>query len=341
MKKIFFIITFFIIGLIFVFIVLMLVWPVKTASNIKCGLSFSQKQSAALGLDWKENYLAILNELKPKYLRLSTHWDLIEVEPGYYNFSDLDWQIEQARENNVSLILAIGMRTPRWPECHLPNWVKNLSTREQQDKVNELIKQIILRYRDEATIIAWQVENEPFFLFGECPARQKGFLDEEVKLVKSLDNRPIITTDSGEWSFWIKTAKRGDIFGISLYRRVWSTTFSFVHKIFPFIPAGFYFDYPFPPQFYSLRVKMIEKLLNKRVIVAELQAEPWLAQSLTNFSEEFTRTMDFEKFKEMIEFAKKTGLDEFYLWGSEWWYFMKIKQNDLRFWEEAAQLLKE
>lgn len=325
-------------------LVIVLIWskffiPDTIVSKIKWGVSFSQKQSEALGLDWRENYLAILNDLKVKFLRISVHWDLIEPIENQYDFSDLDWQINKAREAGAQIILAIGMKTPRWPECHLPDWANNLSPEKQQERVNNLIREIVLRYKDEETIVAWQIENEPFFPFGECPKRKKGFLNEEIKIVKSLDNRKIITTDSGEWSFWIKTAKRGDVFGISLYRRVWSTTFSFLHKIFPFIPDGFYLTYPFPPEFYSIRVKILEKLLNKKVIVAELQAEPWnpVATSVS-LQEEQKKTMDLEKFKEMINFAQKTGLDEFYLWGAEWWYWLKTKQNNLLFWEEAKKL---
>jgi hypothetical protein len=38
--------------------------------------------------------------------------------------------------------------------------------------------------------------------------------------------------------------------------------------------------------------------------------------------------MDFKKFKENIDFAKKTGLDTIYLWGVEWWYWLKEKGNE-------------
>jgi hypothetical protein len=30
-------------------------------------------------------------------------------------------------------------------------------------------------------------------------------------------------------------------------------------------------------------------------------------------------------FKKYVNFAQKTGFDEVYLWGVEWWYFMKEK----------------
>jgi len=48
--------------------------------------------------------------------------------------------------------------------------------------------------------------------------------------------------------------------------------------------------------------------------------------------------MNLERFQINIEFSKKTGLDTFYLWGAEWWYWMKIKQNQPEIWQEAKKL---
>ena len=50
------------------------------------------------------------------------------------------------------------------------------------------------------------------------------------------------------------------------------------------------------------------------------------------------KTMNIDIFKENIDFAKQTGLDKFYLWGSEWWYWMKEEQGQVQIWEEAKKL---
>jgi hypothetical protein len=104
---------------------------------------------------------------------------------------------------------------------------------------------------------------------------------------------------------------------------------------------GIYLNYPFPPVFYWRKAQLVKKFFNKDVINVELQAEPWgpkASQDLTK--EEREKTMSLEKFKENIEFAKKTGLKEFYLWGGEWWYWLKTKQNDKRIWNEAKLLFR-
>ena len=48
--------------------------------------------------------------------------------------------------------------------------------------------------------------------------------------------------------------------------------------------------------------------------------------------------MDLSQFRKNIEFAEKTGFKRFYLWGSEWWYWLKITKGDSNIWEETKKL---
>jgi hypothetical protein len=307
----------------------LLIGKPPVAKDITWGVNFSQKHAQLLGLDWKETYLAFLDDLKVKNLKVAAHWDLIEPDDGNFNFEDLDWQINEAEKRDTKILLAIGMKTPRWPECHIPDWAKGLDKTQQQEKVLKMLEKIVLKYKDSQTIKYWQVENEPFFPFGECPWVDKVFFKKEVDLVKSLDSlkRPIVVTDSGEGSLWITAARFGDIVGTTMYKRVW------------FRQIGIYVHYPFPPTFYWRKSKIIKKLFNKEVMVVELQAEPWGPKTLYDSPiEEQKKTMNLEQFRENINFAKRTGLRGFYLWGSEWWYWLKTKQNDDSIWEEARKL---
>lgn len=297
------------------------------AEKITFGINFSQKHSQNLDLDWKEAYLAFLDDLEVKNIKLLTHWDLIESEKDKYTFEDLDWQVEMAEEKGANLILVIGIKTGRWPECHIPQWAQDLPKEEQQKEILEVIKQVILKYKDRAPVWAWQVENEAFFSFGECPWTDIDFLKKEIDLVKSLDSKPIIISDSGEFSFWIRAARLGDMVGTTLHRRVW------------FKELGIYVRYPFTPSYYWRRAEIIRKFFGKKVISVELQAEPWGPTLLYWLPlEEQEKTMNLKQFKKNIEFAEKTGLDTFYLWGAEWWYWMKAKQNQPEIWQEAKKL---
>ena len=302
---------------------------VSEAENISWGINFSQKHAENLGLDWKETYSALLNDLNVKKIKIASYWDLVEPGDGVYSFEDLDWQIEKAEEKEAEILLVIGMKSPRWPECHIPFWAKELKEEEQKEKILIFIKEVILRYKEKNFIFAWQIENEPFFSFGKCSWSDKNFLKEEIALVKSLDPyRPIIISESGEGSLWIQAAQVGDMVGTTIYKKIW------IEKIRQ------YFTYFLPPVFYHRKSQMVEKLFGKEVICVELQAEPWGPKLLYDCSiEEQLKTMNLEQFQKNIEFAKKTGFDTFYFWGAEWWYWMKEVHNQPEIWNEAKQLL--
>lgn len=301
----------------------------KPAENIDWGVVFSQKHAKYLGLDWQETYLALLDDLKVKNVKVASYWDLIEPQEDNYDFTDLDWQVEKAKEHGAEILLVVGMKSARWPECHIPGWAGNLSKEQQQEKILKFLEAAVLHYQNSDVIKGWQVENEPFFVFGECPWADKEFLKKEVALIKSLDvkQRPVVISDSGEGPFWFNAAKIGDTVGITMYKKVWVSQ------------LGFYFTYPFPPVFYHRKAELIRRFFDKEVICVELQAEPWGPRLLYDTPlEEQQKTMNLEQFRYNIEFAKRTGLKEFYLWGAEWWYWMKNQQGQGTIWEEARKL---
>jgi hypothetical protein len=316
----------FILFLLLVFCFYLFIGKAPQAEKIEWGVVFSQKHAQLLGLDWKKTYLEILDDLKVKNIKILTHWDLLEPENNNFYFDNLDWQIEEAQKRSAKLILVLGIKTGRWPECHIPKWVQKLPDREREKEVLEYLKIVIERYKQKESIWAWQIENEPFFPFGKCPKIEKTFVKKEIELVKSLDKRPIIFADSGEFSFWFTAARFGDIIGTTLHRKVY------------FKEIKRYISYPFPPVYYWRKAKIIEFLFGKKVINSELQAEPWCKSLIYNCPlKEQKITMDLEQFKKNLEFAKKTGFDKFYFWGVEWWYWLKEK-GDNKIWQQAKNL---
>ncbi len=299
-------------------------------NELEYGITFSKKQAESLGLDWQKVYLSAMDELNIKKIRLPAYWN--EIEPrdnGEHCWDDMDWLISQSEEREVEIILAIGGRLPRWPECHFPEWTDNFSKEEREEKILNYIKKVINRYKENKNIVAWQIENEPFLAhFGDCPKLDKNFLDKEIELTKSMDSRPIVITDSGELSIWIPAARRANIFGTTMYRDTYSRHLKR------------YIHYPIAPGFFRFK-KNITSVFAKpdKWIVIELQAEPWGPvpyQDLTK--EERNRTMNLTKFKKIIEFARMAGFKEFYLWGVEYWYWEKKVNGDDGMWEEAKKL---
>lgn len=321
-------IIFFLLVILLVLISYFFIGTAPRAEKITFGVNFSQKHVQNFGLNWKKAYTELLYDLKVKDIKLITFWDLIEKNQDEFNFEDLDWQIEQAEIKNAKILLVIGMKTGFWPECHIPRWAETLDKEEQQERILNLLEKIVLRYKEKSAITVWMVENEPLFHFGECPWIDKNFLKQEVEFVKSLDPaRPVLVSDSGEWSFWIEAAKLGDIVGTTIYKKAWMKE------------INNYISYGFPSVFYWRKSQIIKKIFNKDVICVELQAEPWCPDRLYNCSlEEQNKTMNLELFNKNIEFAKNTGLDKFYLWGSEWWFWSKEIHKDVEIWEQARKL---
>ncbi len=322
------IIIFFIILLFLIF--LLSRGYVYEKKDLEYGVTFSKKQAEELDLDWQETFRALL-DLGVKKLRLPAYWSEIEPANGQFNWQELDWQLEQADKKGAEVILAIGGRLPRWPECHFPDWAENLTKAQREQKILEYIEKVVLRYIGENCIMAWQIENEPFLShFGDCPEFSRKFLDKEVALVRSFDDRPIVITDSGELSFWIPAARRADIFGTTMYR----DTYSKVLKR--------YIHYPIRPGFFRFKKNITDIFAHPdKWIVIELQAEPWGPIPFQNLSEEErSRTMDLEKFREILEFSRQAGFKEFYLWGAEWWYWEKVANGDDSMWNEAKMLFK-
>lgn len=317
----------FIILLFFVFILSR--GKIYQGDELKYGVTFSKKQAQDVGLDWKNLYLEILNDLGVKKIRIPIYWNEVEKENNKYAFDDIDWQINEAFKNNAEIILVVGGRLPRWPECHFPSWTDNISVAEREDETIDYIKNIISRYKNKENIIAWQVENEPFLShFGNCPKLNKAFLDKEIETVRELDDRPILITDSGELSVWIPAAKRGDWFGTTMYKNTYSQHLKrYVH-------------YPIKPGFFRFKKNLTNIFASpQKWIVIELQAEPWGPVPYQNLSEaEKDMTMNESKFKEIIDFSSQTGFNEFYLWGVEWWAWEKEHNNNPKIWEEAKKL---
>jgi hypothetical protein len=302
-----------------------------SAEEQEWGISFSHTHAEYLGFDWKEMYLDILNDLKPKTIRLMTYWDVIEQEKGIFDFQAVDEMLIEAGKQGVHVILVVGRKQPRWPECHNPDWFSDYSIKEQEEAQLAMVKRVVEHFRQFDAIKIWQVENEPLFNFGrDCTKTAKVLLEEEVTIVRSLDSRPVIVTDSGELGRWLPTAliAKPDIFGTTMYR--------VVHN-----PITGYIRYPLPPGFIKIKAGVLNfftPITDIRGV--ELQAEPWFIDGVfkTSLEDQYS-LMNPKLFQENIEYARNTGLKAHYLWGVEWWYWMAKEHNDWGMWDVARQLL--
>src|SRR2546429_1998772 len=170
--------------------------PVKAhgvAAPVQVGISFSPSRAGYLGLDYRSAFKR-LEAMHFRVIRLSSYWDQVDKE-GY---DQLDWLMNEAQRARQPIVLTVGMKALGWPEFYVPASVTDLTTLNQgQDVASDaslraatlaFVEATVLRYRDNPTLVGWQIENEPFNRAG--PQRlwiDAGFLRDEISSVRQLD----------------------------------------------------------------------------------------------------------------------------------------------------------
>lgn len=297
------------------------------------GASFIPAYAESLGLDPQETMDALINDLGIRHFRLVSYWNQAEPAQGQYDFSLLDWQFQKAEAVGAKVTLSLGLRQPRWPECHMPEWAKQLpsGTAEGtwQKHLEKYIGEVVNRYKGSPALDSYQLENEYFLRgFGICTDFSRERLVNEFNLVKQLDPYHTLIVARSNNALGMPIGQpTPDEFGISIYKRVWDANLT-----------KRYLEYPFPAWFYGFVAGGQKILTGKDMIIHELQAETWPPnhQSIQETSlEEQNKSFNAERFDHRVEFGKATGMREIYLWGAEYWYYRKVKLNDPSLWEVA------
>ncbi len=295
------------------------------------GLNFSPELAEYLGFAPEPLFRQMLDDFRPPSLRLTAYWETLEPTPGKFDFSSIDAMLRETDKRGTKVILVLGHKQPRWPECHHPTWYEKLSPAAQSGAVLTMLRSAVEHFKQFSSIQAWQIENEPFFPYGpNCPAVPAGLFVQELALVKSLDLRPLVATDSGEKGAWLPTVWAGaDIFGSTMYRTVYQNK------------QGKYLTYPIPPALYRIRAGILETFSGVReVFNVELQAEPWFATSPFDTPwEKQAALMNPGLFAEYVDYARQVGFAENYFWGVEWWYWAFV-QGHPEMWQTAKDFFQ-
>lgn len=309
--------------LLVIFLTLLDGWFAPVA-HPQYGASFSKLRADELGIDWKANFTALLDDLHLKHFRLMSYWSEFEPARGHFDFSDLDWQMSQAAQHHAKVTLVIGVRQPRWPECYQPAWADQLQGNAWKQALYAYMEVVIKRYQHHPALATWQLENEPLNnWFGRCPAADATRLKEEFALVRKLDpSHPIVITLSDEHGLPINPPVP-DAYGFSVYRTIYNAWGG----------VGFYFTYPAPLWYHRLRATIITAIHQRPTYIHELQLEPWGPKDTKLLSiQEQDRSMSAAEIHQNITFGRKLGMQQVDLWGSEWWYWRKVHFNDSSIW---------
>lgn len=306
----------------------------QVGKPVKLGVTYIADYAESLGLNSKQTFIAILDDLNVKQLRLVSYWSDIESTQGTYDFTQLDWQFQQAKSHGAVVSLAIGLRQPRWPECHIPSWASNESVNVWQPQLEQFMVAVINRYKAYPNLVSYQLENEFFNAFGDCTNFDRSRLASELALVKKLDSsHPVIISRSDNYAGFSLRQPLPDEIGISVYRRVWDAQIS--HR---------YAQYPFPSWYYGFLAGTQKLLTGKDSIIHELQAEPWPpnGKNITDISlAEQNKSFDAKQLTERVKFAENTGIKTIDLWGAEYWYYRSTVLHDPSVWTAAKQVFSD
>lgn len=312
-------------------------WYIDKNANtpLRVGATFIPNYVRYFEMDPKVTLDAIINDLGVKQLRLVSYWSDIENNRGTYNFDELDWQMKMAEDNGVKVSLALGLRQPRWPECHMPAWAQELPGTQWYKPLEDFIAATVNRYKDSPALESYQLENEYFLkAFGICYDFNRDRLVSEYELVKRLDtNTPVVVTMSNNAIGTPIGDPKPDKWAISVYKRVWDKTIS-----------RRYFEYPIPAWYYAFRAGFTELTRGRPVFIHELQTEAWTPDTFGGTKEspieEQYKSMNAEMLVDRIAYGKATGMRSFDMWGVEWWYWLKTVKNEPAIWETGKTELR-
>ena len=293
------------------------------------GTSFIPDYASYLGVDPQQTLDALLG-IGVKHLRLVSYWSDYEPAPGQYDFSQLDWQFHMAEAAHARVSLSVGLRQPRYPECHAPSWVDTTKPSSQwQPQLEAFMTQVVNRYKDSPALDSYQIENE-FFLkgFGICTNFDRARLVSEYNLVRRLDlkHQLIINRSNNGIGIPLGTPKP-DSYGISIYKRVWDASLS--HR---------YLEYPFPAWYYGF-LAGVQRLHDGRdMVVHEMQAEAWApnGKEVPDISlAEQNKSINAKRLQDRFSYAHATGMRSVDMWGAEYWYYRQQVLHDPSLWKVA------
>ena len=295
------------------------------------GTTFIAPYAESLGLEPKETMQALIDDAGVRHFRLVSYWDQLEPSPGRYDFTQLDWQFEKAEAAHAKVTLGLGLRQPRWPECHMPSWAIDRPASDWQPRMQQFIAAVVDRYKNSPSLESYQLENE-FFLkgFGTCTNHDRQRLVAEFKLVKARDpHHKLIITRSNNALGAPLGQPRPDEFGISIYKRVWDAAFT-----------RRYLEYPFPAWYYAFLAGSQKLLTGRDMVIHEMQAEAWpphgQAIAQTSLAEQ-NKSLNAKRLQGRFEHARATGMRTIDMWGGEYWYYRLKVENDPSLWNVARQ----
>jgi hypothetical protein len=343
--------------------------PVEPRGAAPIGISFRPLQAAALGLD-PEAALRALLAYPFQLIRLGAYWNRLEPEPGRFQPEELDRQLDAAEQAGKQVIMCVGpVKAFGYPEFFVPPHHLDRPLREGAlvrpdehrrllDAGTAFVTRAVERYRNRDAITAWQVEHEAVDPLGmEHSWRlSEAFVRAEVEAVRAADpGRPVMmngflpTSTPVRVQQWWRTRDQGDslsvaqrladIVGIDFYPR---------HALAAAGPLTLYLDGSRARWQQRRRERLLDWAARdgRRLMMAEVQAEPW--EAVTTPPSPAGRAMYscrpedlIGNYSQCMRWSDQSGfvMDGYLFWGAEYW-LLRERQGDPRYLRAFARVLE-
>lgn len=343
------------------------------------GANFSCQRARYLDLDCEATLAAVLDDLGARLVRLSVYWHEAEPEPGRYDWRPIERQLDAVHARGGRAVVSIGMKAQRFPEYWLPDWLRQAApiAPDELPERHPLVRRHLLAFLDAAArrvsahpaVEALQVENEPyvnyrpnrllrwigrerygpgehrslhilFLKFGWNATTwriSESFLAEEVATVRAAAPRTPIVLTHASWlrtdRSWRSLLELGDVLGQSVYTKrqlgPWPWLYLFPYRLGPLSPH-------LPTQARTAARQ------GKALWITELQAEPFEKSGMDErHAPRAINGFTPGRLAENVTLARRAGATRVYLWGVEWWAYLKERHGDGRLWEAGRALLAE
>lgn len=308
------------------------------------GTTFSPLQCRYMNLDDRAAFQAICT-LGLDRIRLGAYWNEIETKPDQFNFSTLDWLLEEAHRNGIQVVLAVGMKVPRWPEFHFPQWISDRYDTKAGDKALDLrspevaerslnfVNAVVNHCRYAPAVKYWQIENEPFTRLEIAGGRflSPEFVRKEVALVRSrqLPHQKILLTNA------IHLPKPKPEEDLPAFRDSLTTADAVGFNVYTKVPAGNSGTYLEPePEFWQQLQSWQTDLQNfgREAWIAEAQAEPWEPQKLVAIDRADYPSASPRRMQLLVNTLARANYSTVLLWGCEYWYWQQTQGRNLWWW---------
>lgn len=274
------------------------------------GATYSHRGIQRLQLNPVESFKRAL-ELDFDILRLGVYWDESQPTSSTFDFSAIGRLLDQCDQYNQKVVLTVGMKAPRWPEYYLPQWLKVDAVNQAKDPVLQFIEKVVRHLGRYECITSWQVENEP--LDGSGPNKWRiplDILQEEVKLVRQLDSRPIHINLWGDniiqGTEFAVAAGLADTVGIDIYYKQPAKDNTYHGPNFNLL------------QYKWWRWRQVRSGIAKPLWITELQAEPWEHDNTLKFSAN-PPSISPQLMIANVDRAARLNPEVILLWGLEYW----------------------